>query len=102
MKGDWAMIQRIIACVFLMGLVGLEVCQWHIGLPFIMVWTLLMGLLGLLWVMVLSIFGDDLPAHDNRQGQSPSSELHDGEEPLGRSPLRSKADLGVFAVRRES
>lgn len=79
------MIQGIIACGLLMGLVGLEVCQWRLGVPLIIVWGLLMGLIGLLWVMILNIFGEGLPTHDNRLAEIPLSEPHDVEDPHGGS-----------------
>ena len=56
-------------------------------LEFIVV--LLMGLVGLIWVIVLGIFSDDHHTHDNRQG-SPSPDPHDGEEPHERSSRQSK------------
>ena len=52
----------IIVSILLMGLLGLEICQWHIGIPLIIVWALLMGLLGLIWAMTLTIYvGDQYP-----------------------------------------
>ena len=51
--------------------------------------VLLIGLLGLIWVIVLDILGDDHHPHDNRQG-SASPEPHDGEEPHERSSRQSK------------
>ena len=56
----------IIVSVLLMGLLGLEICQWHIGISLIIVWTLLMGLLGLIWTTVLSIYVDDQYPDDYR------------------------------------
>ena len=53
------------------------------------VWTLLMGLVGLIWVIVLDIRGDKHHRHDKHEG-SPSPEPHDGEEPLERSSRQSK------------
>lgn len=53
------MTLRIIVSVLLMGLLALEICQWHIGIPLIIVWTLLMGLLGLIWAIALSTYVDD-------------------------------------------
>ena len=47
------------------------------ALEFIVV--LLMGLVGLIWVIVLAILDDDQHSHDNRQG-SASPEPHDGKE----------------------
>ena len=43
-------------------------------------WTLVLGLVGLVWVMVLAILDDKHHRHDKRQG-SPSSESHDGAVP---------------------
>jgi hypothetical protein len=40
-------------------------------------WVLLMGLVGLVWVMVLAILDDNHRTHDKRQG-SPSPESHNG------------------------
>ena len=51
--------------------------------------TLLMGLVGLIWVMVLDILGDDHHTDDKRQG-IPSPEPRDGEEPHERSSRQSK------------
>jgi len=48
----------------------------------IIVGMLLMGLVGLIWVMVLDILGDKHHHHDKRQG-NPSPELLDGEKPHG-------------------
>jgi hypothetical protein len=56
-------------------------------LEFIVV--LLMGLVGLIWVIVLAILDDNHRTHDNRQG-SASPEPHDGEEPHERSSRQSK------------
>ena len=50
---------------------------------------LLMGLVGLIWVMVLSIRGDDQHTHDKRIG-SPSPEPHNVEEAHERSSRQSK------------
>jgi len=52
-------------------------------------WVLLMGLLGLIWVIVLDILGNRHHSHDNRQG-SASPEPHDGEEPHEGSSRQSK------------
>ena len=62
-----AMTRGIIVWVLLMGLVSLEVCQWRIGVPLIIVWISLLGLGGLLWTLVLSIADDDDQAGDTRQ-----------------------------------
>lgn len=59
MKGDAAMKLGMSVSVLMMGLLGLEICQWHIGIPLIVVWTLLMGLLGLIWAMAFSINTDN-------------------------------------------
>lgn len=56
-------------------------------LEFIVV--LLMGLVGLIWVMVLVILDDNHRTHDKRQ-ESPSPEPHDGEEAHERSSRQSK------------
>ena len=53
------------------------------------VWTLLIGLVGLIWVMVLDILGDDHHPHDNRNG-NPSPEPHVGDKPQERSSRQSK------------
>ena len=54
-----------------------------------LVWTLLIGLVGLIWVMVLAILGDNHHTHDKRQG-SASPEDRDGYEPHERSPQQSR------------
>jgi hypothetical protein len=56
-------------------------------LEFIVV--LLMGLVGLIWVIVLGIFSDDHHRHDKHE-VGPSPEPHDGEEPHERSSRQSK------------
>jgi predicted lipid-binding transport protein (Tim44 family) len=89
-KGDSVMTQGIIGGMLLMGLVGLEVCQWRIGVPLVIVWVLLMGLGGLLWALALNIFGDDRYADDKRQG-SASPDHYDGEERHDRSFRHSNA-----------
>jgi hypothetical protein len=53
------------------------------------VWLLLMGLLGLIWVIVLDILGDNHHIHDKRIG-SASPEPHDGEESHDVSSWQSK------------
>ena len=53
------------------------------------VWTLLIGLVGLIWVMVLDILGDGHRTDDKRQG-IPSPEPRDGEEPHEGSSRQSK------------
>jgi predicted lipid-binding transport protein (Tim44 family) len=93
------MTQGIIGAMLLMGLVGLEVCQWRIGVPLVIVWVLLLGLGGLIWAM-LDFFGDDHQAGNKQQGNA-SPDHHDGEDPHDRSSPQSKADVGVLAVRRE-
>jgi len=55
----------------------------------IYVWVLLIGLVGLIWVIVLDLLGGDHHPRDNRQG-NPSLEPHDGEEPHEISPRNSK------------
>lgn len=66
MKGEAAMTLGIVMSVLLAGLVGLEICQWHIGIPLIIVWVLLIGLLGLIWAMVLNIYVEDHYPDDYR------------------------------------
>ena len=56
----------------------------------IIVWSLLIGLIGLTWVVVLAILSDDHPTQD-RQNGSASSERSDGSEPRGSSPQQSRA-----------
>ena len=51
--------------------------------------VLLIGLVGLIWVIVLDILGDGHHHHDKQQG-SPSPEPHDGEDPHKRSSRQSK------------
>jgi hypothetical protein len=55
----------------------------------IIVWALLAGLVGLIWVMALAIRGNDHLAHDNRQG-SASPEQPDGCEPIEGLPRQSR------------
>jgi hypothetical protein len=55
----------------------------------VIVGVLLMGLVGLIWVMVLDILGDDHRPHHNRK-ENPSPEQHDGEEPHESSSRQSK------------
>ena len=50
---------------------------------------LLVGLVGVIWVIVLDIRGDKHHRHDKRVG-NPSPEPHDGEEPHERSSRQSK------------
>ena len=88
------MSQGIIGAMLLMGLVGLEVCQWRIGVPLVIVWVLLMGLGGLLWAM-LDFFGDDHHAEDKRQ-ESASPDPHDREEPHDCSSRQPKADVAYL------
>ena len=52
-------------------------------------WTLVIGLVGLIWVIVLSIRSDGHHTHDKRIG-SPSPEPPDGEEAHERSSRQSK------------
>ena len=61
-----AMTLGIIVSILLMGLLGLEICQWHIGISLMIVWALLLGLLGLIWAMALSIYVDDQYPDDYR------------------------------------
>ena len=53
------------------------------------VWVLLAGLVGLIWVIVLDILGEAHHTHDNQQGSS-SPEPHDGEKAHEGSPRQSK------------
>ena len=53
------------------------------------VWVLLIGLVGIIWVMVLDRLDGNRHTHDKRQG-SPSQEPHTGEEPHERSSRQSK------------
>ena len=62
-----AMTRGIIVWVLLMGLVSLEVCQWRIGIPLVIVWISLLGLGGLLWAVVFNIADDDDHAGDTRR-----------------------------------
>jgi len=59
-----AMTRGIIVWVLLMVLVSLEVCQWRIGVPLVIVWISLLGLGGLLWVLVFNFFGEDKRQED--------------------------------------
>ncbi len=83
------MTQGIIASVVLMGLVGLEICQWNIGIPWIIVWVSLMSMLGLIWAVGLNIFDDDIHPHDDQQGGSFTS-AHDGGKPHEHSSPQPK------------
>jgi hypothetical protein len=56
----------------------------------IIVWSLLLGLIGLIWVVVLAIL-DDTHTAENRQNGSASSERSDGSQPRGSSPQQSRA-----------
>ncbi|HEV8327545.1 MAG TPA: hypothetical protein VGQ08_08670 [Nitrospiraceae bacterium] len=56
----------------------------------VIVGVLLTGLMGLIWVIVLDLLGDDHHSHDNRQ-ENPSPEPHDGEESHEVSPRQPKA-----------
>ena len=49
------------------------------------VWVLLMGLVGLIWVIVLDMLGDGHHTHDKRQGGA-SPEQRDGYEPPDAHP----------------
>lgn len=51
--------------------------------------VLLVGLVGLIWVIVLDLLGRDRHPRDNRQG-NPSPQPHDGEEPHEGSPRQPK------------
>jgi hypothetical protein len=52
-------------------------------------WTLVIGLVGLIWVIVLDILGNRHHSHDYRQG-SASPEPHDGAVPHEGSSRQSK------------
>jgi hypothetical protein len=52
-------------------------------------WTLLIGLVGLIWVIVLSSRGDGRHTHDKRI-RSPLPEPHDGGKPHEGSSRQSK------------
>ena len=58
----------------------------------IIMWTLLAGLVGLIWVMALAILGDNHHAHDNRR-ENASPEHSDGYKPNERSPRHSSGAL---------
>ena len=51
--------------------------------------VLLIGLVGLIWVIVLDILGDDHHSHDKQQ-RNASPEPRDGIEPHERSSRQSK------------
>ena len=85
------MTRGIVIWIVLMGLVSLEVCRWRIGIPLVIVWVLLGGLGGLLWVLLLNTFGDDQHPDDDRQAGSGSLAHHGGEKPLNRSFQGSEA-----------
>ena len=55
----------------------------------IIVWALLAGLAGLIWVMALAIRGDAHLSHDNRQG-SAQPEPPDGYAPHEHSSRQSR------------
>ena len=55
----------------------------------VIVGVLLTGLMGLIWVIVLDLLGDNHRSHDNKQGNA-SPQPHDGEEPHEISPRKSK------------
>jgi len=54
----------------------------------IIMWVLLLGLVGLIWVMVLAILDEGHHRYDNRQG-SASPEPRGGYKSQERSPQRS-------------
>lgn len=60
------MTLKVIASVLLTGLLGLEICQWHIGIPLMIVWAFLVGLLGLIWALVFNIYVEDHYPDDYR------------------------------------
>ena len=55
----------------------------------IIVWALLAGLVGLVWVMAIAILGQDHYTRDNRQG-SASPEPRDGYAPHEQSSRPSR------------
>jgi hypothetical protein len=55
----------------------------------VIVGVLLTGLMGLIWVIVLDLLGDDHHSHDSRQ-ENLSPEPQDGVEPPEISPRKSK------------
>jgi hypothetical protein len=59
MKGDAAMKLGMSVAVLMIGLLGLEICQWHIGIPLMVVWTLLIGLLGFVWAIAFNTYTDN-------------------------------------------
>ena len=62
----------------------------------VIVWVLLMGLVGLIWVIVLDMLGDRHHTHGKRQG-SVSPEPRDGYEPHDAHPgsQRLRSDKGT-------
>ena len=60
------------------------------------VWVLLMGLAGLIWVIVLDILGDIHHTHDKRQ-ESASPEQRDGYEPHDAHPDSQRLRPGKAA-----
>jgi hypothetical protein len=85
------MARGILVWALLMGLVSLEACRWRIGVSFIIVWVLLVGLGGLLWALLLNTFGDDQHPDDVRQAGNGSLADHDGKAPHIRSFQDSEA-----------
>jgi hypothetical protein len=86
------MARGILMWALLMGLVSLEVCRWRVGIPLVIVWVLLGGLGGLLWVLLLNIAGDDgQHPDDDRQAGNGSLAHHDGKAPHNRSFQDSEA-----------
>lgn len=55
----------------------------------IIVWALLAGLVGLIWVMAIAVLGQDHYTRDNRQGNA-SPELRDGYAPHEQSSRPSR------------
>ncbi len=94
------MTRGIVVWIVLMGLVSLEVCRWRIGIPLVIVWILLAGLGGLLWTLVLNIFGDD--RHADSTWQRRVAQDHDnGEEPDDHFSWQSKTDLSELVARHK-
>jgi hypothetical protein len=94
------MTRGIVVWIMLMGLVSLEVCRWRVGIPLVIVWVLLGGLGGLLWVLILKICADEHHADDTWQG-SATQDQDNGEGPHNHFSWHSKTDLSEYVVRRE-
>ena len=55
-------------------------------------WVLLLGLVGLIWVMALAMLDDNHRSHDKRQGSASPGHV-DGYEPGEHSPQQSRATV---------